>query len=213
MRARPARITILAGLVPAALMAIAASCTSRDPVADLAELPSQLASKLQIVPGRAMLATKLWAKAPPPTQPPPPCAPDSTSAYYDARITTPITVCTNLNWSETELFDKALMPAGASVTHCKLNSASDASGLQVTGLHFPIFCSTSNGPWSAQLESDRLCVGTCSPQNTLTVTGIPNTVVFFWGGQFNAPPLGANFNFVGSPVKIDFIDWGRCHSK
>jgi len=212
-----ARLSTPHRLVALLVVAAAATVTGcrKDPLAGLPELPADLASNLQVVPGRPLLATKIRTKAAPSNQPPPPCAADSTSTYYDARITTPITLCWNpYQTAPVAVFDEAFMPAGQAVTHYKLSGATAiAHPADAAVFHSPFFCSTSNGPWSADLESDRQCVGECSPQNSLIVVGIPATVQFFWDGPFGVPPAGAPFKFVDAPTKIDFVDWGRCHAE
>ena len=204
-------VSVAAAVILLAAASIAIGCR-KDPLAGLAELPADSASNLQIVPGRALLATQIRSKAAPSTQAPPPCAADSTSTYYDARITVPITLCWNFDLTEVAVYDQGIMPPGAAITHNKLSSGSTAAnpaGFAV--MRFPLFCSTSDGPWSADLESDRECVGICGPQNSLTVIGIPNLVQFFWAGQYDVPPLGAPFKFVGAPTQVDSVDRGRCH--
>src|SRR4029453_8027464 len=64
----------------------------------------------------------------------------------------------------------------------------------------PLVCTVNNGPWSAQIVQERACIGTCSPKNTLTVVGVPNSVLFVWYGTFNDHPAG--FEFVGLPIQI-----------
>ncbi len=189
----------------------AALVTSRaqdNPVKAAPELPTNLASTLEVVPGRALLATKIRVKTADQTHPP--CTADSSSTYYECRITTPITLCTS--GTLVAVYDQAFFSKDAKIAHFKLSGAPGTTKPPATLFHFPIYCSTSDGPWSASLESDRECAGVCSPQNSLQVLGIPNLVEFFWGGAFGVPPAGATFKFVaGSITKIDFVDRGRCH--
>jgi hypothetical protein len=133
-----------------------------------------------VVPGRALLATKIRVRAAPTTQAPPPCAANSSSTCYECRITTPITLCTNQ--LQATVYEQAIFSPGAALTHNKLSSAPGTTKPPATLFHFPTVCSTSDGPWSASLESDRQCTGVCSPQNSLQVLGIPTLVAFFWGG-------------------------------
>ncbi len=199
----------------AALAAMAAvvvtSRAQNDPGKAAPELPTKLASTLEVVPGRALLATKIRVRAAPTTQAPPPCAANSSSTYYECRITTQITLCTS--GTRAAIYEQAIFSEDAKITHYKLSSAAGISKLPATLFQFPIYCSTSDGPWSASLESDRQCSGVCSPQNSLQVLGIPTLVAFFWGGEYNVPPAGATFKFVaGSITKIDSVDGGRCHA-
>lgn len=195
----------------AALMAgmLATSLAQNDPVAAAPELPKNIASSLQVVPGRALLATKVRSKTVPANQTHPPCMADETSTTYECRITTPITVCAAFTVAAT--YDAAIFPADAKITHYKLTSPSQISKVPATLFHFPIYCSTSDGPWSAELRSDRLCSSNCGVNNDLQVVGIPNVVEFFWTGAFNVPPPGAPFKFVAkSFTKVDFTDFGQC---
>lgn len=179
-------------------------CGKKDPVAGLNELPTQRSASLKLVPDLHVLATRIDPTIVHPPEPlsiiPPPCAKDWTYSYFDAKITTPITVCTRPA-ARLANENNLLFPQGPGRTTFKLTDPRIFADLKDSVLEQPpLVCTLNNGPWSAQLVQERACIGTCSPKNTLTVIGVPNSVLFVWFGAFNAHPPG--FEFVGLPVKV-----------
>jgi hypothetical protein len=186
-------------LVVASLLA---GCGKKDPVAGLNELPSQAAANLKLVRDVHLLATRIEPTTP---QPPEPfsaatlCAKDWSYTYFDAKITTPITVCTRAA-ARLANENNLLFPQGSGRTTFKLSDLSIFGDLKDSVLEQPpLVCTVNNGPWSARIVQERACIGTCSPLNTLTVIGVPNSVLFAWYGAFNAHPQG--FEFVEPPVE------------
>lgn len=163
---------------------------------DLPELPQQESAKLEPVPNTGLLATKVK-----PSIPALPgggrataaCPGDHLTSFYEAQITTPITVC-SLNVPTLQLFDR-----GPSSKRRFSHAIADRL----------YTCSVQNGPWTAQITSERMCVVTCSPLNSLMVVGVPNTVQFQWfGGIEEDHPAG--FEFVSSPTLVSTTSF-PCH--
>jgi hypothetical protein len=73
----------------------------------------------------------------------------------------------------------------------------------------PLVCTVYNG-WSARIVHERTCMSTSLPLNTLTVIGVPNSVLSVWYGAFDAHPPG--FEFVETPMKTDEDILGDRHS-
>jgi hypothetical protein len=194
------KVLTLTLIVPVFLLA---GCGKKDPVAGLNELPAQSAAHLKLVPDLHVLATRI---EPPTVHPPEPfstatlCGKDWTYTFFDAKITTPIALCTR---PEARLANEnnLLFPRGSGRTTFKLTDPRIFADLEDSVLEQPpLVCTVNNGPWSAQIVQERACIGTCSPKNTLTVVGVPNSVLFVWYGAFNDHPPG--FEFVGLPVQI-----------
>jgi hypothetical protein len=128
------------------------------------------------------------------------CPQDWSYTFYDAKVTIPITVCSRAA-TRTSL-QNSLTFTGAVTTTFRLTDLRGLANLETAGIQQPPFvCTTSNGPWSARIESERACILTCSPVNFLTVIGVPNNVAFAWYGRFDEHPPG--FEFVGTPVQTD----------
>lgn len=87
------KVLTLTLIVPVFLL----GCGKKDPVAGLNELPAQSAANLKLVPDLHVLATRI---DPTTVHPPEPfstatlCGKDWSYTFFDAKITTPITVCT-----------------------------------------------------------------------------------------------------------------------
>ena len=194
------KVVTLTLIVPVFLLA---GCKKKDPVAGLNELPEQSAASLKLVPDLHVLATSI---DPATVHPPEPfstatlCGKDWSYTFFDAKITTPITVCTRPE-ARLAIANNLLFPQGSGRTTFKLTDPRIFADLKDSVLEQPpLVCTTNNGPWSAQIVQERACIGTCSPRNTLTVVGVPNSVLFVWYGAFNDHPPG--FEFVGLPVQI-----------
>ena len=194
------KVITLTFIVPVFVLA---GCVKKDPVAGLNELPGQAAANLKLVPDLHVLATRIEPATVHPPEPFPTttlCGKDWTYTFFDAKITTPITVCTR---PEARLANEHnfLFPQGSGRTTFKLTDPRIFADLEDSVLEQPpLVCTINNGPWSAQIVQERACIGTCSPKNTLTVVGVPNSVLFVWYGAFNDHPAG--FEFVGLPVQV-----------
>jgi len=180
----------------------------------LPELPASASAKLRLFGGRAVASTtaRIPIQTPPPA--PTPCAADSTATFYTVRVTTPITLCPDL--SQVAWIQSNIMPTGSPISRNKLSKPGPgmaAGSVPGVTLHFPLLCMTSNGPWDAEVESDRMCSGLCSPQNRLSIVGIPATVEFFWAGSVFQPPAGATFKYASRLTQVDSEDLGRCHAQ
>jgi hypothetical protein len=182
-------------------------------VAGLNELSRGAAATLRAVPDSQLLATQTRQLAPVPSQGPPhpPCAADQSFTFYDAKITTPITVCSPLLAGDS--LENAFFFRDAKATRFKLTDPGtfqSQANLKNSKLHaFPYVCATSTGPWSARIISERGCIGTCSPHNHLFVVGVPNSVEFDWFGALDRHPAG--FEFVGAPIQTEHQSFGQCH--
>ena len=182
-------------------------------VSGLNELSREAAVILRAVPDSQLLATQTRQLAPVPSQGPPhpPCAADSSVTYYDATITTPITICSPLVVGNA--FDTALFLGKVRVTRFKLTDRAVFQSLLALRNSSvkppPYVCTSSDGPWHARISSERGCIGTCSPHNHLFVVGVPNSVEFDWYGGFHPHPAG--FEFVGSPIETEHQSSGQCH--
>jgi hypothetical protein len=193
-----------------AVLALAlAGCEREDPVAGLGELPEDAAVKLQLAPGFPVLATRVRPQAPAPPSPPPPaalCPQDWIFTLHDARVTMPITICTQARAAR----DIGLpFPTGSTITTHKLVDLEVFDLESSSLLRPPIVCKTSDGPWSASLRVERACIETCVPFNALTVLGVPNEIVFLWHGGFADHPPG--FEFVGRPIQTAVENLGPCN--
>ena len=180
-------------------------------MAGLNELPRGAAVALRPVPDSQLLATQIRQIPPAPQGTPQPlCAADESDTYYDATITTPITICSLLDAS---VLDSVFFLRKVKTTRFKLTDPArlqSLASLKSSAVKVaPHICTSSDGPWSAIIISQRRCIGTCSPLNLLFVIGVPNRVVFGWYGSFNAHPPG--FEFVGSPIQIDKQSFGQCN--
>jgi hypothetical protein len=187
-------------IVPVFLLA---GCAKKDPVAGLNELPAQAAAKLKLVPDLPLLATRIEPGNAHPSEPISTavlCGKDWTYTYFDAKIATPITVCTRPAVrlaNENNLF----FPQGPGRTTFKLTDPRIFADLKDSVLEQPpLVCTVNNGPWSAFLIVERTCIDTCRPRNSLSVVGVPNSVLFVWEGALEAHPPG--FEFVGLPVQV-----------
>ena len=128
------------------------------------------------------------------------CGNDWSYTFFDAKITTPITICTRPE-ARLAIENNLLVPQGSRRTTFKLTDPRIFADLKDSVLEQPpLVCTNNNGPWSAQIVQERACIGTCSQKNTLTVVGVPNSVLFVWYGAFDAHPPGVEF--VGLPVRI-----------
>ncbi len=203
----PMKFTVLMGVL---ISAVLSGCAKKDPVAGLNELPREATSDLKPVPNFPLLATKIQPEGPaqaPATEPaPPPCPQNASIIFLDAQVTTPITVCTRPDVGAAA--ESLLFPRGAATTTHKLTDLTSFPGLE-SQVQPPLVCRVSKGPWSAKVEVLRGCFGTCAPQNTLRVVGVPNNVIFWWTGAIDQHPPG--FEFVGRPVKTGGQDLGECH--
>ncbi len=182
-------------------------------VTGLNELSHDAAVILRAVPGSPLLATQARQLPPTPSPGPTPqtCAADESVTFFDAKITTPITVCSPSSASAS--LDNALFFRGPKGTRFKLTDRGifqSLADLKNSSLAPPPYvCATSNGPWSARIISQRGCIGTCSPYNHLFVVGVPNSVEFHWYGRFDQHPAG--FEFVGTPTQTDHQSFGHCN--
>lgn len=190
-----------------------AGCAKKDPVAGLNELPAQAAANLKLVRDLPLLATRIeptTARPPEPFSTTALCGKDWTYTYFDATITTPIAVCTR---SEARAANEnnLLFPQRSGRATFKLTDPRIFVDLKGSVLEQPpLVCTVNNGPWSARLVQERACIGTCSPLNTLTVVGVPNSILFVWYGAFDAHPPG--FEFVELPIKTGEDNLGDCHA-
>ena len=191
-----------------------ASCAKSDPVAGLNELSYDAALTLRPVADSRLLATKAQQVAVAPSQGPPhpPCPADASTTFYDAKITTPITVCTPLIVGNA--LEKAFL-GEVRVTRFKLTNPAIFQLLadlkNSTVEPPPYVCTSSDGPWPARITAERGCIGTCSPHNHLFVVGVPNNVEFDWYGRFDQHPAG--FEFVSSPTETDHQSQGQCNGE
>ncbi len=182
-------------------------------VAGLNELSHEAAVILRAVPDSQLLATQTRQLAPAPSQGPPhpPCAADASVTFYDATITTSITVCSPLVVGNA--LDSALFLGKVTVTRFKLTDRAifqSVAALRNSSVKPPPYvCTSSDGPWPARIISERGCIGTCSPHNHLFVVGVPNSVEFDWYGSLNQHPVG--FVFVGRPTQTEHQSFGQCH--
>jgi hypothetical protein len=186
-------------------------CAKRDPVAGLSELPRESAASLRNVPNSRLLATQIQQTDPPlpaGSQPVGLCPQNQSKTFFDAQITTPITLCTSAE-TRTSL-ESAMFTIGSATTTFKLTNSDVFADLDDAVVSRPPFvCTIRNGPWSARITVDRGCVGTCAPLNVLIVVGVPNSVHYAWYGPFENHPPG--FEFVGTPTQTSKIDLGPCH--
>ena len=182
-------------------------------VAGLNELSREAAVILRAVPDSQLLATQTRQLAPVPSQGPPhpPCAADASVTFYDAKITTQITICSPLVAGNA--FETALFLGKVRVTRFKLTDRAILQSLAAVKNSpvkpLPYVCTSSDGPWPARIISERGCIGTCSPHNHLFVVGVPNSVEFDWYGGLQSHPAG--FEFVGSPIQTEHQSFGQCH--
>ena len=138
------------------------------------------------------------------------CGNDWTYTYFDPQITTSITVCTRVQ-DRLANENNLSFSQGSGRTTFKLTDPRIFVDLKDSVLEQPpIVCTVNNGPWSARIEQERACIGTCSPRNTLTVVGVPKSILFVWFGAFDAHRPG--FEFVELPVKTGEDDLGDCHA-
>jgi hypothetical protein len=179
-----------------------AGCAKKDPVAGLDELPSQAVANLRLVKDVHVLATRI---EPTSRRPPEPfsiatlCAKDWSYTYFDAKITIPISICTRAA-GRLANENNLLFPRNSGRATFKLSDLSIFGDLKDSVLEQPpLVCTVNDGPWAARIVQERACIGTCSPLNTLTVVGVPNSVLFAWYGTLNDHPQG--FEFVGQPTK------------
>ena len=185
-------------------------------VASLPDLPQADVAKLRAVPHTHLLATSEVQRAPSPPPvngPPPPCPKDWSTAYFDAEVKYPITVC-RLNVADPGDLAGIFIERGPTnkLDNSKLPpdlQATSASQPQTTGrLNVFWTCRTERGPWQGQLTSDRDCVGSCSPLNSLVLTNAPNTVTWQWFGRIDQHP--SDFEFAGPLVSQGVDDFGSC---
>jgi hypothetical protein len=190
------KVVTLTLIVPVFLLA---GCAKKDPVAGLNELPAYAAANLKLVRDVHLLATRIEPTTP---RPPEPfsittlCAKDW--SYTTLKSPRPSLSARVPQRGSNE--NNLLFPQGSGRTTFKLSDLSIFGDLKDSVLEQPpLVCTVNNGPWSARIVQERACIGTCSPLNTLTVIGVPNSVLFAWYGAFNDYPQG--FEFVEPPVK------------
>jgi len=187
-----------------------AGCTPPDPVAGLEELPADMARSLRAAADLPVLATALDPSDPAPPSGPfqPFCAADASTRILDARVSTPIVVCTRDE--EPTAADCVLWPGRSTPSTFKLTDLGVVADLDdAVAWQPPLVCETSDGPWNAILKIERFCSGSCSPLNTLIVVGAPNPVVFVWWGALEDHPDG--FGLVGEPV-LKSTTTQECHT-
>jgi hypothetical protein len=194
--------SLAAGCLSAAGLAVLllVGCEPPDPVAGLEELPAEMARSLRAAADLPVLATAVdpTDPVPPPTESPQAlCAADASRRILDARVTTPIVVCTREE--DPAAAGCVLWPGRSARSTSKLTDLGVVGDLgDAVVWQPPLRCETSDGPWNAILTIERFCFGTCAPLNTLIVVGVPNNVSFAWWGAVENHPDG--FDFVGEPV-------------
>lgn len=196
------RARAVAGCLSAAVLAVLVlvGCGPPDPVAGLEELPAEMARGLRAAADLPVLATAVdpTDPVPPPAESPEAiCPQDASRRILDARVTTPIVVCTRRE--EPAAAGCVLWPGRSAGSTFKLTDLGVVADLEdAVAWQPPLRCETSDGPWNAILTIDRFCFGTCTPLNSLIVVGVPNNVSFVWWGAVENHPAG--FDFVGEPV-------------
>jgi len=191
--------------------------TDEEKAAALPDLPQSDVDKLKPVPNTHLLATSQVQRAPKPTAttPPPPCIADSIETDYTAQISYPITVCRPLfglpaNDAQAQFYIDSQGPT-SKVENSKLPSELQAIAGNAPSARLPIWvCRTDKGPWQGYLTSTYLCIDSCTPVDSLVLTNAPNLYAWSWHGALGQHP--PDFQFVGTPVQIDKIDYGRCHT-
>jgi len=185
---------------------------SEGDAAALPQLPQADAQNLKPVLNSHVLATRVLQLAPrakteKASTPPPPCAADQSVSYFDVEVSYRVTVCRSFEASE---FAPESVVGFSYVRHPthRLDSAILPADVQSAAANF--LCRTDSGPWQAQLTSERICIDTCSPVNTLALINTPNLIEVGWNGSIDAVPPG--FTYDSTPKLIEpTIDLGSCY--
>jgi hypothetical protein len=188
--------------------------------AKLPDLPQDRIATLKHIPKSQAIATttvKRVSGPPPVPSPPPQCPQNAGEEDFDALVTYPITVCEPISIDLTDV--AVLFIEGRGPTHKVANSQLPPD-LQVKGANqsaaviessFLWRCRTDEGPWRGFLTSERQCIFSCAPLNTLELDNTPGLVVFQWYGDIlNDHP--SDFEFDGKPVLLGKSDHGDCHN-
>ena len=188
--------------------------------ARLPDLPQDRIEKLKPIPRSHLLATSQLqrVKGPPPESvpPAPPCTKDAEEEDFTAPVKFPITVCQPIAIDPADTSGVFLARRGP--TH-KIENAKLPPDLQAAGINpsaaasqasnFFWTCRTEEGPWQGFLTSERQCIFSCAPLNTLELDNAPNFVVWQWYGRIEDHP--SDFEFDGKPVSLGSKPLGACH--
>jgi hypothetical protein len=214
-------------IAPAPMLLLGSLClvgcgekNSQEAVAKLPDLSPERIATLKHIPNSKAIATSdVRRVSGPPVQSAtvPPCPKDASEEDFNAMVKYPVTVCQPLVFDVVDTAVLVIERRGA--TH-KVANAQLPPDLQVKEANqsastktqrFFWGCRTDEGPWQGFLTSERQCIFSCAPLNTLELTNTPGLVVFQWYGDIEHDhPAG--FEFDGKPVSLGSVDLGDCHN-